>query len=329
MVMAIYLGVDVGGTNTTCGLVEDGVILESATVKTGQSPDALEESVAEAVTSALSRRRLTLEGADGIGVGIPAFMNPRTGRYRFPNIPGGEDVDFGRMLSERLKRPVVIGNDADFTSLGAASHIGEFTPLKEGPGSRGLVELVLLTIGTGIGGGVVLKCGKTRMVLSGRGGLTELGHMKVVDDPQYLCGCGKVGCVEATSSCTGQVNAVSRRLENSPDIVRNAFPREFTSEDIDRLSDEGNTLAHQVMESAGKHLGFAASNILNAFNPSVLAFSGGGAKSKTDGTFFKALFKALEENTLPEAWDAVAVVKNPDAKRYGIYGAAHAATETL
>ena len=221
--MAKVLGVDVGGGSTRCGLVEGGEILESAAADTGQNPEALVNSVVEAVQETLDKSNLRLGEVGGVGVGVPAFMNPRTGRYRFPNIPSAADVDLKAMLSRKLKARHVIENDADCTALGVLDHTEEFEVLKPGSGSGSAIELIVLTLGTGIGGGVVIKYDGRHKTLSNTGGLTELGHIKVTEKPEYLCGCGAVGCVEATSSCTAIVNAVKRSLDEAPEDVRLEF----------------------------------------------------------------------------------------------------------
>ncbi|MFH1055934.1 MAG: ROK family protein [Candidatus Altiarchaeota archaeon] len=311
--MVRTLGVDVGGGSIVCGLVEEGVILHSKTVATGQSPEALVDSVFEAISGVLESSSVMLGDVRGVGLGFPAFMDPASGWYRFPNIPEADDVDLEDMLAGRLKVKFVIGNDADYTALGAVGHLSEFQNMKTGCGSKSIVELVLLTLGTGIGGGVVVKCGSGHEMLSGRGGLTELGHMKVSEDMKYVCGCGSIGCVEATSSCTAIVKA---------------FGQGSDAKGVDELSARGNPVAVQVMAEAGRHLGVAAANILNSFNPSFLAFTGGGANSKAEGVFFRNAMEVMGKMALPEAWEAVSVVKNPDAKRFGVLGAAYKA-ETL
>ncbi|MBD3387316.1 MAG: ROK family protein [Candidatus Altiarchaeales archaeon] len=323
--MARSVGVDVGGGTTISALVEDGTIIEQSRSETGKNPVEVVDVIVEEVDDVLGKAGIGQKDIEGVGVGVPAFRNPRTGHYRFPNIPSAEDVDLETLTSKKLKAPYVIGNDADYTAYGAVNHLQEFGILKDGIGSESMVELVLVTLGTGIGGGVILKCMGKHMIQSSTGGLTELGHIKVSSEPEYLCGCGAVGCVEATSSCTGIVKKVLRSLDSSPEEVRNAFPRGFTAEDVDRLSGMDNTLAEQVMESAGRHLGLASANIINTYNPSVLAYTGGGASSSPDSIFFTNILSTLEANTLPEAWEAVKVVKNPDAKRYGVLGAAEAA----
>jgi glucokinase len=322
--MVSVVGVDVGGQSTRAGLVEDGEITQEAALDTGQSPEAVVESITAGLDEILGKAGLRLEDTGGVGVGVPAFMNPKTGRYRFPNIPGADDVDLKGMLAEKLNVKHLIGNDADLTALGVLERIHEFGVMKEGVGSQGAVELVLLTLGTGIGGSVIIRYDGQRKTLSNHGGLTELGHIKVTEKPEYLCGCGAVGCVEATSSCTAIVKAVERSLEEAPEEVKIGFTDGFDAELVDVLSGRDNTLAAQVMESAGKYLGFAAANLLNSYNPAYLAFTGGGASPKPESLFFKSMLEVMADNALPEAWEAVTIVKNPDAKRYGVLGAAKA-----
>lgn len=323
--MAYSVGVDVGGETTMCGLVADGQIIEATTKPTGKNPQELADTVAAVLKETLDKKGLSQGDIAGVGIGVPAFPNPVTGKLRFPNIQEAADVDLQGLLSERLRVKFVVGNDADYTALGAVQHTSEFEVMKEGAGSKGGVELVLLTLGTGIGGGVIVRCNGEHRILSGAGGLTELGHIKVTEEPEYLCGCGAVGCVEATSSCKAIVRKVRRSLEKAPEEIRNGFIGEFSCIEIEEQALGENTLAQQVMESAGKYLGLAAANILNTFNPSTLAFTGGGAHSPSDGLFFTSALGVIRQNALPEVWEAASIIKNPDAKRYGVLGAASSA----
>jgi len=325
--MKYQVGVDVGGGTTTAGLILEGEIQAKKTVATGENPKLLIDSTQQAIIGLLEEEGIGLDSVSFVGVGVPAFMNPVSRRLRFPNIQGADNLNYKALLEKRLGIKVAVGNDADYTALGAISHIREFGVLKEGVGSQGAVELVLFTVGTGIGGGIVTRSGKKTTNLSSTHGLNELGHMKVTDNPRYLCSCGAIGCVEATSSCSAQVKQATKGLENAPKAVKEEFRDGFSAEDVDRLSEQENTLASQVMKSAGKYLGIASSNLLNALNPSILAFTGGGASSRPDSVFFKALLEALKQNTLEEAWEAASVVKNPDAKRYGILGAGNAVNQ--
>jgi glucokinase len=304
------VGADVGGKSVQCGLFRGEDLVGCRSFKTGADVYCMLSGLIDSIRCLLGDSNLVSGDVSGFGFGFPAFKSPESGFYRFPNISGGDDVDLAGLLMKSFGERVVVGNDADYTAYGASLRLGEFEVLKGGAGSDSMVSLVLVTIGSGIGGGVIVECAGRRDILSG-GGLCELGHVRVVDAGR-VCGCGKRGCVEAYSSCSAQRKAA---LEAIPGFSGDAA-------EVDRMSREGFEPAVKVMGDAGHYLGVALANIINVLNPSILAFSGGGANSPGDGVFFSSMLGALEAGGLPEDFDAVSVVKNPDAKGYGVYGAA-------
>jgi len=307
------LGTDIGGQSILSAIIEDGRIIASERRPTGDDMDALMDSICQAVEATIAAAGMDKDAIEGAGMGVPAFRDRASGRYRFPNIRGGNDVDIGAMAAERLGFDIIIGNDADFTALGMMGRTASFEVLKQGGGSDALTKLVVITIGTGIGGGAVIRAAGKDLMLSGKDGLTEIGHMKIIEDGGRVCGCGKRGCVEAYAS-TSSISAI---YEEGSGMAKSA-------EEIDRLAFDGDPHARSVMADAGAALGICLANVLNMLNPEYIVFTGGGANSPADGAFFASCLDAIEDRSLPEAYDAASLLILPDAKEHGVLGAARA-----
>ncbi len=249
--MEPHIGVDLGGTRLKAGWVENGQItrtsIRSTPAKAG--PDAVLDAVAEAV------RELD-PSPQSLGFAIPGEVNDEGLCYRLPNVPGFEQVPIAKMLSEKLGCPVAVENDATTATLGE---------LRFGAG-REHPDFLLLTLGTGIGGGVALN-GKVRRGRNGFAG--EFGHVQIDRQPDApLCGCGLTGCIEAYAG--------SRALR---DMAGELGIEHGSIKELAELALEGDSRAEQVFSAMGTSLGEAIASSQNLLDLDAVVFSGGISKS--------------------------------------------------
>ncbi len=266
-----YLGIDLGGTNIAAGVVDESFkILGRGNMKTNspRPADEICDDMAAAAKMAIENAGLTIDDIDTIGIGAPGSINPRTGMIAFSNNLKFENVPMGAMLKERLGREVFIENDA------SAAAYGEFL---NGAG-RGTKDMVAITLGTGVGGGIIIG-GKLFSGANLAGG--ELGHTVIVHNGKQ-CTCGRKGCWEAYASATGLINLTKEVMKSNPDSkmwelcggdINNASGR--TSYDGMRAGDKAAT---QVVDKYGEYVACGITNIVNIFQPEVLCIGGGISK---------------------------------------------------
>lgn len=265
----IYLGLDVGGTNLVAGAVtESGVVrsLQQTPTLVGEGPTAV-----IARCAALLQRVRTAAGAGAelvaVGVGMPGPLDVPRGLVLYaPNFPGWRDVPLVRLLAEALATPAYMENDARMVTY------GEF---RFGAG-RPYRDLVGITLGTGIGSGIILD-GRLRTGLTGTAG--EVGHATI--DPDGLrCGCGNQGCLETLAAGPAIANAMRRSLLNGrPSVLADGDPSTLTAGDVGRAAAAGDATAREVLAQAGHYLGIACANLINILNPEAIIIGGGVAQA--------------------------------------------------
>lgn len=254
------VAVDVGGTKIAAGVVDaDGALHRVCRRPTPDDGAAVIDAIARLV------RELDEPGAP-VGVGVAGFVD-LTGAVRTaPNLPALGGWPVRERLAGELGVPVTVGNDADAAAWGE---------LSRGAG-RGLDGLAMLTVGTGVGGGLVLH---GRLVRGAHGAAGELGHM-IVDEGGPGCACGNRGCLEAHASG----GAIARKAHERRDAGRlaagSALARgELRGEDVGAAAGDGDADALAVLADAGFWLGVGAASIANAVDPPVVVVGGGAAEA--------------------------------------------------
>lgn len=262
----LAVGVDLGGTNIKAGLVTAaGEVIQRHRVQT-QADRGGAQAVAGRICEA-ARRCIELGGAKaasvrGLGVGSPGTLDLQNGVVLFsPNLPGWRDIPLRRMIEEDIGLPCVLDNDANVAAL--AEHWA-------GAG-KGASSLVLLTLGTGIGAGIVLD---GRIWHGGNGVAGEVGHVSINPDGP-VCGCGNRGCFEVYASATGMVRRMREAIAAGTESSLAADPGAITAAAIHKAAVAGDAAARQNIEATGRLLGLVVSNIMHMINPEVIAFSGG------------------------------------------------------
>ena len=268
------VGMDIGGTNTVFGVVDSrGNVLASDSVKTQQYAEVSE--YVDAVCKKLLPLLQQFGGAEkikGVGVGAPNG-NYYSGTIEFaPNLPWKGVIPLAAMFEERLGIPTALTNDAN------AAAIGEMTY----GAARGLKDFIMITLGTGVGSGIVIN---GQLVYGHDGFAGELGHV-VVDPAGRQCGCGRV-------ARTAREFLVAR---SEPSLLRNIPSEEIQSKDVYDAAVKGDKLALEIFEFTGKVLGTALANFVAFSSPEAIILFGGLAKS--GDYIMKPIQKALEENVL-------------------------------
>lgn len=247
------IGIDIGGTSVKIGLVDsENQIIATAGVSTGnqQSASSVIEQIAKSVLTLLEEQHLTPEQCDGIGIGVPGLVNRHQGRVVYSNNLCWEDVPLAVEIQKYIPLPVRIANDADCAVLGEAV---------SGAG-KGVDNLVMLTLGTGVGGGIILNGSLFEGSLLGG---VELGHTTLKSDGE-LCTCGRKGCLEAYASAT----AMRREAKKVYGESREPF-------DIFNAAQSGDEKAQKIVDAYIQDLGAGIVNLVNIFRPEKFLLGGG------------------------------------------------------
>jgi glucokinase len=264
------IGVDLGGTKLLAGVVDEQLEVHDRERRLveGLSEAALVEAIVETVTTILERHR----DVQAIGFGIPCLIDQLSGHaVMCVNLPLG-DIPFRDVMSERLGLPVYIDNDANVATL-VEQRFGA---------ARGADYVVGLTVGTGIGGGLIID---GKLFRGHAGGGAELGHM-VIDEngPRCQGNCPNHGCLESVASGTaiGREGKVAAEEDSDSDLARAAAAgQEITGELVTQLALGGDEVSRMVLGHIGRQLGIGFANFVNIFNPEVIVV-GGGAMAAGD-----------------------------------------------
>lgn len=282
------IGIDIGGTNTVFGVVDArGTILYSGSIKTGKHLD-----VNDYITELAQGLNIVIDqvgGKDkikGIGVGAPNG-NYFSGCIEFaPNLPWKGTIPLAQLISDALGGiPVTLTNDAN------AAAIGEMTY----GAARGMKDFIVITLGTGVGSGIVIG---GNLVYGHDGFAGELGHMIVRRHNGRLCGCGRQGCLETYTSATGVARTAREYLEirNDESILRELDPDEITSKDVFDAAMKGDTIALDIFKSTGQMLGEAFADFIAFSSPEAIILFGG--LTKAGDLIMNPIREAMEKNVL-------------------------------
>lgn len=280
-------GVDIGGTTVKLGLFRtDGELLDKWEIPTRKEDNGSQilPDVAASIKEKLAEKGIDSADVQGIGVGVPGPVTPEGVVCMCVNLGWGV-FNVEETLSELTGYPVKAGNDANVAALGE---------MWQGAG-KGAKSLVMVTLGTGIGGGVIID-GHIVAGATGAGG--EIGHLPVNDHETETCGCGKKGCLEQYASATGVVTLTKRALEASdaPSSLREL--EEVTAKDTFDAAKAGDALALEVLEQFGQILGKGLATIACVVNPEMFVIGGGVSKAG------KIITDVVEKYYIPNTFHA-------------------------
>jgi glucokinase len=304
-----YVGIDLGGTNLKLGLVSaDGELLQrhSTPTEASEGPQHVLARMAEAVRHLAGEADVALEDIAAVGVGVPGPLDSAEGVVHFtPNLAGWINVPVRATLQDALGRTVVVENDANSAAY------GEF---RAGAG-RDVQSMFVLTLGTGVGGGII-QDGRLLRGTTDTG--AELGHV-IVQYGGRLCGCGNRGCLEAYASAT----AVVDRFRQEGGISELSRRDDLEAKDIFEAAADGNKAAARIVTETAEYLAVGIASILHALNPEMVVLTGGmmGAGE----VFLEEIRTHVHRLAFPSAWEACEVRASTLGGDAGILGAALAA----
>lgn len=311
-VPSFTIGVDLGGTNLRIAAVSpDGHILEKIALDTEvqQGRERVVHDMCEAITEL--RGRLKSAELIGIGIGMPGVINLANGTVRqSPNLPGWSDFPVRDDIESRLGTRVILENDANAAALGE-KWVGA---------GKDVSGLCILTLGTGIGGGLIFD-GSIWHGMDGMGG--ELGHMSI-DPNGMLCGCGNLGCIEAYASATAIVRQAHAAIQvgRSPALAAAAQQAgELNAEIVYFKAKEGDTVALEIFDLVGRSLGVAVSNLINAFNLPLYVLGGGVARGWD--AFAPAMLREVQRRSVVYRATRTRIERSALGAEAGLFGAAY------
>jgi glucokinase len=282
------IGLDMGGTNSVFGIVDArGEIIGQTAIKTQAYPD-----VKDYVKAGVEALQPVIDVAGGIGkikgmgIGAPN-ANYYTGNIEYAaNLVWKGIVPMAKLFQDALGVPVAMTNDANAAAMGEMTY----------GVARGMKNFIMITLGTGVGSGIVIN---GQVVYGCDGFAGELGHVTMDrTENGRLCGCGRKGCLEAYCSATGVARTARELLEKTdrPSLLRELNPKDITSLDVSIAAGKGDALAKEVYEFTGKMLGEACADFAAFSSPEAFVFFGG--LTKAGDLLMKPLKKSYEEHVL-------------------------------
>ena len=292
MMKPYVIGLDLGGTNSVFGIVDTrGDIKATTAIKTGgfETAEAYVDACVEALQVIIEQCG-GLEKIKAMGIGAPN-ANYYSGTIEFaPNLPWAHNgvVPLAKMFSERLGGiPVAMTNDANAAAVGEMVY----------GGARGMKNFIVITLGTGVGSGIVVN----GQLLYGHDGFAgELGHVTMVRGEEgRMCGCGRKGCLETYCSATGVARTAREMLSKSdrPSLLRDMKPEDITSLDVSIAAAKGDELANEIYQFTGKMLGEACADFAAFSSPEAFIFFGGMVKA--GDLIMKPIREAYEAHVMP------------------------------
>ncbi len=283
------VGMDIGGTNTVFGVVDSrGNILGADSIKTGAYEQA--EDYVEAVCEKLMPLIEAHGGAEkfrGIGIGAPNANYYKGTIELAPNLPWKGIVPLGDMFKKRTGIPTALTNDANAAAMGEMTY----------GAARGMKDFIMITLGTGVGSGIVIN---GQMVYGHDGFAGELGHSIVDSTPEARqCNCGRKGCLETYCSATGVARTAREVLvaNAEPSLLREIPAEKITSKDVYDAAVRGDKLAIEIFQRTGEILGKALTNFIAFSSPEAIILFGGLVKA---GDFImKPIKEAIDKNIQP------------------------------
>lgn len=293
------IGIDVGGTNLRAALVSE----EGEIVRKIKKPSS--EQVFDSILEAIEE--IKHNEIAGIGFGVAGLIDRKNGRvYVSPNLHAIEGIDIVKEIQRKFNVPVFIENDANVAALGE----------KIGGAGKGFENFVLLTLGTGIGGGIIHQ-GKLLNVSA------EVGHMSINSEAEK-CPCGNIGCLENYASARAMIAKALAGLEKGTEsLLKECCKGSFyklTPEDIYKAALDGDTLSREILRDAGKHLGVGLANIINILSPEAIILTGGliGAWD----IYVQEAIKEASRRAFKVLFDSVKIIPSSLRDEAGIIGAA-------
>ena len=302
------IGIDIGGTTVKLGIfTTEGELLKKWEVftRTDEGGKYILGDIADSIKEKAAEWDMPLSDFIGAGMGLPGPVEA-DGHIPFCVNLGWKDGNPQEELQALLGIPVKSGNDANVAALGE---------MWQG-GGRGYKDMVMVTLGTGVGGGVILN---EQMWPGMKGVAGEIGHMHIMEDETEICNCGGCGCLEQAASATGIVRVAKRILEAEEGGSSLRSVENLTAKDVLDAAKAGDSLAMKSIEKSMRYLGWALANITMVLDPEAYIIGGGVSKA---GTFLTEMVQKYHDVMSPMSTKKAKVVLAELGNDAGIYGAA-------
>ncbi len=264
----LCFGIDIGGTTVKLGLfTEEGNLVDKweITTRKEESGRYILSDVAKSIENKIEERNLSKDQIVGIGVGVPGPVTADGTVIQCVNL-GWEIVNVANEVKALTGFQAKVGNDANVAALGE---------MWQG-GGKGYNSIVLVTLGTGVGGGVIVD----GQILTGSNGAAgEIGHLLVNYEEKDKCGCGKTGCLEQFASATGIVKEAKRLLSKSTEPSKLREYEQLSAKNIFDCAKENDKLALELVDQLGRYLGIALSHVAAVVDPQAFVIGGGVSKA--------------------------------------------------
>ena len=306
--MANYIyGIDIGGTTVKMGLFdEEGTMIDKWEIVTHKEDggEQILPDIAASIKEKNEEKNIATEDILGIGMGVPGPITEEGVVLKCANLGWGIFSVADEVTRLTGVQKVKVGNDANVAALGEQWK----------GGGRGFNSIVMVTLGTGVGGGVIVN-GKVVSGFNGAGG--EIGHITVDHDEAEQCTCGQYGCLEQYASATGIVRMAKRKLAKCPDETNLRNYAELTAKDVFDEAKAGDAVANVIVEEVCEILGSTLSNIACVVNPEIIVI--GGGVSKAGPILIDTIQKYYRETSFHACKDAKFAVADlgNDAGMYG------------
>lgn len=266
-IVMYYIGIDLGGTNVAVGIVtEEGRIIAKKSFKTAaERPfEEIIKDMADCIEVLLSENKISLDEIESIGIGSPGNVNSETGVLVYANnFAHGKNVPMRTLLQQYIHKPVILGNDANVAALGE---------VLAGAG-KGYSNVVMITLGTGVGGGIVID----KKIYEGEYSAgAELGHICICHGGE-TCSCGRKGCWEAYASATALIRQTKAAMQANPDSLMNqtATLDKISGRTAFDAAKKGDPAAQEVVDRYIEYIAEGLTDICNIFRPEILIIGGG------------------------------------------------------
>lgn len=312
--MGKRIGIDVGGTNVKIALVDkNGKIIYSNSVPTyaKMGYEYTVNNIKQAIKDLMKETNTTAKDIDGIGFDFPGQVDYKTGVVKLaPNIPGWVNVPIAQMIEEEFHIPTRIDNDVRCAALGE---------MKFGAG-QGCENFVCITVGTGIGSGLVVNGQLVRGASNAAG---EIGHIKLQMKDGLICGCGDTGCLEAYASGPSIVAMAQDYIKGGKSTkfreMAAAEGGEITPYMVAKAAEAGDPVAKRIFAIVGEYIGIGLTSVINLLNPEKVIIGGGVAEA--GDLLLDPIRKTIKERAMVVAGSAVEIVPAQLGNSAGVIGA--------
>ncbi len=305
------IGVDVGGTNVKIAIVDNSGKIEFSNTVNTRAEMGYEYTISnikQAIKDLLADSKIKLKDIEGIGFGFPGQIDYKKGIVlSLPNIPGWVNVPISTIIEDEFGIPTKVDNDVRCAALGE---------LKYGAG-RGCENLICITVGTGIGSGIIVN---GKLVRGASNAAGEIGHLKMQIHDGPICGCGDTGCFEAFASGPSIVAMAEKYIAGGKSTkFREMANPKITPFIVAEAAKQGDAVAKRIFEIMGEYIGVGLASVVNLLNPEKIVIGGGVADA--GDILFEPIIRTVEQRAMKISADAVQILPAELGNNAGIVGA--------